>query len=286
MRAALLGILCGFSLLIGNAGAAEKAATEKTAPAATFAQILATHKLRVGTYLSIPYAMKADDGKLSGANIDIAERVATDMDVALEIKTFDWDQLIPALQRGDIDLIISDLSITPARALQVYFSNPYASSGIGIATNIKLTADFASIDNLNSPVIAIGVIGGTVSEEVARQIFPKARIKSFSAESQAEDALVKGLLHAFVRAEPVPRFMALRHPKEVDVPTNKPLVTTREAFAVRRGDNDFVNFLNAWIVAHDADAWLTSTHKYWFESLNWQTGSSTVNANAQNSGAK
>jgi len=282
MRATLLGILCCFSLLVGHAGAAEKVAVEKVAPPVTFAQILATHKLRVGTYLSVPNAMKADDGKLSGGDIDIAERVAQDMDVALEIKTYDWDQLIPALQRGEIDLIISDLSITPARALQVYFSNPYSSSGISIATNIKLTADFASIENLNSPVIAIGVIGGTVSEDAARQIFPKARIKTFTAESQAEDALVKGLLHAFVRAEPVPRFMALRHPKEIDVPTNKPLVATREAFAVRRGDNDFVNFLNAWIVAREADGWLISTHKYWFESLNWQK----ANSNVQDSGAK
>lgn len=282
MRATLLGILCCFSLLIGDAGAAEKVATEKAASPAAFAQILAAHKLRVGTYLSMPNAMKADDGKLFGADIDIAERVAKDMGVALEIKAYDWDQLIPALQRGEIDLIVAGLSITPERALQVYFSNPYSSSGIGIATNIKLTADFASIDNLNSPDVAIGVIGGTISEDAARRIFPKASIKIFGAEAQAEDALVKGLLHAFVRAEPVPRFIALQHPKEVDVPVSKPLVATREAFAVRRGDNDFVNFLNAWIVAREADVWLISTHKYWFESLNWRT----ANSSAQDSGAK
>ncbi len=271
MRATLLGILCCFSLLFGTADAAEKATVAKAAVPPTFAQILATHKLRVGTYLAIPNAMQAADGKLTGADIDIAERVAQDMGVTLEVKAFDWDQLIPALQRGDIDLIIAGLSITPERALQVYFSNPYSSSGISIATNIKLTADFASIDSLNSPSVAIGVISGTVSEDVAKQLFPKASIKTFAAENQAEDALVKGLLHAFVRSEPVPRFMSLRHPKEVDVPINKPLIATREAFAVRKGDYDFVNFLNAWIIARDADAWLTSTHKYWFESLNWQT---------------
>ena len=82
--------------------------------------------------------------------------------------------------------------------------------------------------------------------------------------------MVKGLLHAYIRSEPEPHLLALRHPKEVDVPMAKPLLATREAFAVRRGDNDFVNFLNAWIVARDADTWLASTRKYWFESLNWQ----------------
>lgn len=281
MRATLLNILCCFSLLIGNAVAApkapveKKATTEKVAPLANFSQILASGKLRVGTYLSSPNVIKADDGKFSGADIDIAERVAKDLGIGLEIKTLDWDQLIPALQRGEIDIIIAGLTITPERALQVYFSNPYSSAGISIATNIKLTADFSSIDALNSPLIAIGTIGGTVSEDAARQIFPKARIKTFTAESQAEDALVKGLIHAFVRSEPIPRFMALRHPKEVDVPINKPLIATREAFAVRKGDNDFINFLNAWIVAREADSWLTSTRKYWFESLNWQGANSS-----------
>lgn len=279
MRTLLLRLLCCLSLIaVTDAFAAEKVAVEKASVPPTFAQILAAHKLRVGTYLSMPYAVKSDDGKLAGSEIDIAERVAKDMGVAIEIKTYDWDQLIPALQRGDIDMIVAGLSITPERALQVYFSNPYSSSGIGIATNIKLTADFGSIDNLNKADVAVGVIGGTVSEDVARRIFPKASIKLFSEESQAEDALVKGLLHAYVRSEPVPRFLALKHPKEVDVPIAKPLVATREAFAVRRGDNDFVNFLNAWIVARDADAWLISMHKYWFESLNWQDTNANSNS--------
>ncbi|HSB97941.1 MAG TPA: transporter substrate-binding domain-containing protein, partial [Spongiibacteraceae bacterium] len=127
-----------------------------------------------------------------------------------------------------------------------------------------------SLDSLNKPDIAIGVIAGTVSEQVAHNLFAKASIKTFTEEAQAEDALVKGLLHAYVRSEPGPRFLALSHPKEVDVPISKPLLATREAFAVRKGDNDFVNFLNAWIVARDADAWLASTRKYWFESLSWQ----------------
>jgi polar amino acid transport system substrate-binding protein len=245
-------------------------AADKVVTPPSFNQIVAAHKLRVGTYISIPYAMKTADGKFAGSEIDIAQRLAKDIGATLEVKTFEWEQLIPALQRGDIDIIISDLSITPERALQVYFSNPYASSGVGIATNIKLTSDFGSIDNLNRPDIAIGAIGGTVSEDVARQVFPKASIKVFTDDQKAEDALVKGLLHAFVRGEPVPRFMALRHPKEVDVPIAKPLVATREAFAVRKGDNDFVNFLNAWIVAREADAWLISTHKYWLEGLSWQ----------------
>jgi polar amino acid transport system substrate-binding protein len=275
MRTSLLrwfgcGLLLTSTLFGVQSMAAEKASAAKAA-APGFSQIVATHKLRVGTFLSAPYAMAGKDGTLIGSEVDIAQQLGRDMGVAVEIKPLAWDQLIPALQNGDIDIIVAGFSITPERALQVYFSNPYSSSGISIATNTKLTANFSSIENLNRADVAIGVIGGTVSEEAARQVFPKASIKLFSEEAKAEEALVKGLLHGYVRAEPVPRFLALKYPKDVDVPIAKPLVATREAFAVRRGDHDFINYLNAWIVAREADVWLMSTHKYWFESLSWQS---------------
>lgn len=276
MRALLTGLLLTCAVLFtGIAGA-------QTADKRSFEQVLSAGKLRVGVYLLVPYVMKDANGSLIGGEIDIATRVAKDMGVTPEFKLYDWDKLIPALQKGEIDIIASGMSITPQRALQVYFSDPYASSGISIATNIKLTAEFNSLADLNNAQVAIGVIAGTVSEQVAREVFDKAAVKLFNEEAKAENALVKGLIHAYVRSEPEPRFLALRHPKEIDVPITKPLLATREAFAVRRGDNDFVNFLNAWITARTADAWLTSTRNYWFESLGWQkTPAATATTPAQ-----
>ncbi len=247
------------------------AMTGFAAESRSFNQIVAAHTLRVGIFEAAPYVLKGADGKWTGSEVDVAQRLAKDLGASVEFKQFtQWDQLIPALQQGDIDIIVSGFSITPERALQVYFSNYYASSGIGIATNTKLTAGFSSLDSLNKPDVAIAVIAGSSSEQLARQVFDKASIKTFSEEARAEDALVKGLVHAYVRSEPAPHFLALRHPNEVDVPLSEPLLQTREAFAVRRGDNDFINFLNAWIAARTADGWLSDTRKYWFESLRWQ----------------
>lgn len=261
---------CWLLLIACGVQAADQSAAQPAVATLNFSQILASHKLRIGTYLAAPYAVKDTTGKLTGSEVDIGERLAKDMGVTPDIRIYEWEQLLPALQRGEIDIIVAGLSVTPQRALQVYFSNPYASSGVSIATNTKLTSGFSSLESLNKPEVAIGVLPGSISEQVARDIFSKASIKTFPDEAQAEAALVKGLLHAFVRSEPGPRFLALKHPKEVDVPISRPLLSTREAFAVRRGDSDFVNFLNAWIVAREADAWLTSTRKYWFESLDWQ----------------
>jgi polar amino acid transport system substrate-binding protein len=50
----------------------------------------------------------------------------------------------------------------------------------------------------------------------------------------------------------------------------RPLLASRAGFAVNKGDPDFLAFLNAWIVAREADTWLPTTTNYWFKSLGWR----------------
>jgi polar amino acid transport system substrate-binding protein len=54
------------------------------------------------------------------------------------------------------------------------------------------------------------------------------------------------------------------------VPLARPLLETRAAFAVAKGDADFLAYLNAWIEAREADTWLPATHAFWFETLRWR----------------
>src|SRR5690606_12607801 len=224
-------------------------------------------ELRVGVSIYAPWSMRNRAGELIGAEVDVARRLAADMGLEPKLREYPWQQLIPALLQGEIDVIAAGMSITPQRALQVAYSQPYRRSGIGLATNLKLTGTFKSLSQLNSPNVAIAVMADTQSAQLAERLFGKASIKPFKDEAQAEKALVDGLVHAFIRANPAPRFLALRHPKIIDVPLDKPLLESREGFAIRKGDPDFINFLNAWIVAREDDAWLTSTDKYWFDSL-------------------
>ena len=86
----------------------------------------------------------------------------------------------------------------------------------------------------------------------------------------ATSAVVNGTVHAFISSSPVPEFVSLKNPDKVDLPLKKPLLTTKEAFAIRKGDQEMLNFLNAWIIAHEADEWIGSSHNYWFNSLKWQ----------------
>ena len=248
-------------------------ATASTTYAASndvFDQIIKKGEIRVGISVMAPWVMKDKQGNYIGFEIDVAKQLASDMDVKPVFKEYKWNDLIPALVNREIDIIASGISITPKRGLKVRFSNPYASSGYGLVSNLKLTKDFTSIKDLNDSKVFIGVVKGTVSESLAPKIFPRARIDTFKDNQEATEAVVNGTVHAYVASAPTPRFVALRYPDEVDLPLEKPLLVTKEAFAINKHNPEMLAYLNSWITAHEADAWIKSTHAYWFKSLKWR----------------
>ena len=236
----------------------------------SFRQVVASGELRMGVAIYPPWTMRAKDGDLIGSEVDIGRRLARDMNLKPTFGVYEFDQLIPALQRGEIDVVVAGLGITPARALLVNFSQPYGSFGIELAANTRLTREFASVTAMNNKDVTLGVVTGSSAADVARRMFPQAKITAFNSEEEVTRALLDDKLHGYVESSPVPGLLALRYPNRIDRPLATPLVTFRSAFAVRQGDPDLLAFLNAWIVAREADAWLQSTEDYWFGSLQWQ----------------
>ena len=235
-----------------------------------FQAIVDSGQLRVGVAIFPPWVIRAKDGQLIGSEIDMAGRLAADMGLSPDIGLYEWKQLIPALERGDIDIIVSGMAINPERALRVNFSRPYGDAGVGMAANTQLTSGFKSLDEMKLPGVNIGVVSDTVSASVAKRMFSKTTIKAFVSESEAQQALLKGDLHAVIAANPLPKFWSLKHSEKIDVPLAKPLLSFKEGLAINKGDADFLNFLDAWVVARTADAWIPSTRHYWLETLQWQ----------------
>ncbi len=246
------------------------ASTSLAASQDVFDQIIKQGEIRVGISIMAPWAMKDKEDKYVGFEIDIAKQLAKDMGVKLVFKQYKWNELIPALVKKEIDIIASGISITPKRGLKVRFSNPYSSSGYNLVSNLKLTKDFTSIKDLNDSKVFIGVVKGTVSESLAPKVFPRAKIDTFKDNKEATDAVVNGTVHAYIASAPTPRFVALRYPDEVDLPLEKPLLITKEGFAINKHNPEMLAYLNSWITAHQADSWLKSTHSYWFKSLTWR----------------
>jgi polar amino acid transport system substrate-binding protein len=246
------------------------------AEARTLQQVLNSGNLRVGVTIATPWAMQDRDSQLIGYNIDIADKLAEDLGVAAEVVIYDFDRLIPALEADEIDVIVAGLSINPERARHVSFSRPYAARGVTLATHLANTASVERLDDLDDPAYTLGVVANSIARELAERTLPRVTLEIFEDVQSAGEALTEGNIDAFLEEEPIPQFLALENPSRIDVPLSRALVETRTGFAVRKGDPDFINFLNAWIVGHEDDTWLPTTDSYWFNSLRWRDRLSNV----------
>lgn len=239
------------------------------AQADAVSEIVERGTLRIGISEFVPWAMSAKRGGHIGYDIDLGVKIAKDMGVRAEFKVYEWKDIIPALEAGEVDMIAAGIVVTPQRALRINFTQPVAESGAGMATNTLMTKDIENLQQLNHPDIVISTVTDTFSEGVARSIFDKAEIHSHANKDDAEKEILEGRSHAYISSLPAVKFLVLNNGDAIDLPLNDPLVGWAEALAVKKGEQELLNFLNAWVTARTADRWLAVTRDYWFESLEW-----------------
>ncbi len=81
-----------------------------------------------------------------GYDVQIAKMIADDLGVELVIKAIEWDGLIPALEAGEIDMIIAGMSPTDERKLSIDFSNTYFDSNLVMV--VKKDGSYANADDI------------------------------------------------------------------------------------------------------------------------------------------
>ena len=225
--------------------------------------------MKVGIGVFVPWAMKDKEGKLVGFEVDVAEKIASDIGVKVEFIPTAWDGIIPALLAKKFDVIISGMSITSKRNLVLNFSQPYAYSGLAIFANSNKAKGLSKLDDFNQPEIIIAVRRGATPATLAKQLFPKAQILLFDEEAQVNQEVLNGNAHASVASEPQPSHMVAKHPEVLFKPIDDPLNKWAEGMAVRKGDPDFLNLLDSWIAINRLSGWVQKRHNYWFNTLDW-----------------
>ena len=109
--------------------------TAPIAQADAVSEIVERGTLRIGISEFVPWAMPSERGEYIGYDVDLGNRIAREMGVGAEFKVYEWKDIIPALEAGEVDMIANGIVVTPQRALRITFTQPVAFSGAGLATN-------------------------------------------------------------------------------------------------------------------------------------------------------
>ena len=243
---------------------------KQLAQESTVAQAVKRGSLKVGLDIFVPWAMKDKKGRLVGFEVDVASELAKDMGLEVELVPTKWDGIIPALLTGKFDVIIGGMSITPKRALQVNFTNPYEYAGMGIVAHKKKAPGFSSLEDFNKSDVEIAVKLGTTAEAAAKKMMPKAKLRRFQDEAQAYQELRNGNVHAVVGNAPKPAYEAAAYPETLYLPLDSTFTREPIGFAIRKGDPDTLAYFNSWINLKWESGWLKERYDYWFRTKDWE----------------
>lgn len=132
--------------------------------------------LRVGMDLQYPPFETFDDaGNPTGISVDVAQELADELKLELEVVNMDFSTLIPALETGDIDIAIASMSITDERQKKVDFSKPYfyfkiiglMNKGFAVSNGLDENADAADLWRINETRF-VGLTG-QISTDIPQQ---------------------------------------------------------------------------------------------------------------------
>jgi polar amino acid transport system substrate-binding protein len=163
---------------------------------------------------------------------------------------------------------MSGMTVTPERNAQVNFSAPYITVGQTALVHAKHQGKLTEAKQLDDPRITIATKLGTTGDIVSARAFPRAKIKKFETEADAALEVKNGRADAFVYDSPYLMIYANHYPDGTFV-LKEPFTKEHLAFAIKKGDPDFLNWLDNFLASIKNDGTYDVLYKRWFESTVW-----------------
>lgn len=216
--------------------------------------------LRVGSDIAYaPFEFMDESQKPTGFDVELIQAIADDMGYKMNIETCSFDGLIPALQAGKYDAVISAMTITEDRAKSVTFSDKYFLSGQYIAS--KKGSNIKSLDDLKGKKIGVqlNTTGQYAVEEKGMET------KKYDTTPDAMNALLTGGVDAVVADSPVVLWFQAQNPQAEIESVNADSGEEYYGIATKLGSTELVGKINASLKNLMDSGKYNEIYKKWFK---------------------
>jgi len=217
-----------------------------------------------------PFAMEAIDGSLIGFEVDLAHLLADAMDVEPELVQMPFKDLLPALEKGDIDVVMSGMTMTIPRNMKYAFAGPYVITGKSVLSRSKSYSK-DNIYELNTKNITIATLNGSTSKAYAIARFPEAIHVYVTNYAQAVQMLRNNEVNALVADYMQCTYIAYKNSTDRFYVMPGMLTTERIGLAVSPTDPLFINLLTNFLDELTDSGQLNELENKWIRSLDWMS---------------
>ncbi len=229
--------------------------------AAELAEIKSAGTINIGVLIDFPpYGILNTNNEPDGYDATVAKMLADDLGVEIKLVPVTGPNRIPFLLTGQVDMLVSSLAITPARAEQVDFSNPYAAIRIGVMAEADL--DIASADDLAGVSVAVARASG--QDTTITEIAPETtNIRRFDDDVSAVQALLSGQVQALGASNTVMTQIRQVAPGKFDEKFT--LNQFRLAVAVTPDAPELLAYVNDFLARTTESGALNDVHVQWLD---------------------
>ena len=258
-------------VLLGSLGSGPAMAftTEDLAKASALEEISKRGQLLVGMEAGYqPFEMQDEKGNIVGFDVDMAYEMGKAIfgeggEKKVKIVNTAWEGIIPALMTHKFDIIMSGMTILQSRNLKVNFCEPYYYIGQCLLIQRKDKGKYKSYKDLDKKGVVITSKLGVTGAFTAERLMPKATLRLFKTEPEGALQVANGVADAFIYDEPQVRVFAAKY-KDTTIGLFTPLTYEPLAWAIRKGDPDFLNWLNNFLRQARGDGRWEQLKQKWF----------------------
>ena len=232
-----------------------------------FSDILSSGILRVGySPVDTPYSYFNEHGELVGYDIAFAYQLAKDLDCSLEFVLTDYKNFDRQVENREFDIAMSGILLTEDRIRIMDFTKPYRQENIVLVVPSSKQNEFMNVSKITQdPNLRIRVVGAF--EFLAKRHFPMAQI--IADESDA--SLVDGNVDAWLTIRMEGFVWTLSHPDFTLIDYRGALGQRYLAYAIPSGSEDWLTFLNNWLVLKEQSGFKEEMTRYWLQGESLQT---------------
>jgi polar amino acid transport system substrate-binding protein len=241
-----------------------------TSPSPVLDRIQQRGELVVGTAAGMPpLNMTTTDGKIIGLDVDLSRYLADAMEVKLRLEPMAFKDLLPSLESGKIDAVISGMTMTAYRNRRVAFVGPYLISGKGLLTKKATLAAIKDPDAIDLAEVRLTALAGSTSADFIGSVTPRAQFVPARDYDEAVKMVIDGRVDALVADQPVCLISVARYPDQGLLAVIAPLTYEPIGIALPASDALFINLVGNFLTGLHDSGTLESLKDQWFQTDAW-----------------
>ena len=232
--------------------------------------VLQRGELVVGTAGNMPpMNMRTRGGEVIGLDVDIARAIPQTLGVTLRLETMPFGDLLSSLEAGEVDLVISNMTMTPERNLKAAFVGPYVRSGKCVLSKSETLAKAEKADTVNKPNVRLTALRGSTSQVFVEELAPEAQFTPADDYDEAVDMVLTDKVDALIADYPICVVSLFRHKDSGLATVITSLIYEPIGIAMPPSDAQLINWMENFLHRLEKTNQLELLRRRWFERGDW-----------------